>query len=350
MDEEIDFADFDEEPFVAKGKAKDVPELLQAPKYTFTASAPKRRLLGFRTLRTSDQRMKFVIDDLLPDTGLLYFAGESASGKTILAIQTMIDILMRRNTLKWKFNQEVRPQRILFLSLEMNQFEVTDRLSAMYPSMSEEDDKFLEEHFITYSDFEPFEMWNTLHVAELNKIVKDGEFTGILIDSASVSFGNDMKDSEQINKSIKNLYGLRAEREIWNSVIVHTRKPDGKSNRKPGEGTMHDIMGHSGFAQSASTILLLEPYPIEEKNKGQARKVEITNAKNRFGLAGGDHRFPAMIPSKKSVIEDGIPLHFMTNVPHVLPPLPKQRPGKKPSSFGLGGFDLATLNLGDDDL
>lgn len=348
----MNFVDFDEEPFVVKGKGSELPKSIQAPKYTYTASRTKRRLFGFSDLLDSKERMKFVINDILPDTGLLYFGGESASGKTILAIQMMINILKREDTLRWKLNEEIRPQKILFLSLEMNRFEITERLNAMYPGMSDDDKKFLQEHFQVYCDFEPFEMWNTLHVAELNEIVKEGGFTGLLIDSASVSFANDMKEAEKINKSISNLYGMRAEREIWQAVIVHTRKPDGKSGKKPGEGTMHDIMGHSGFAQSASTILLLEPHPIDEARQGASRKIEITNAKNRFGLLGGDQRFPAIIPSKKSVVEDGIPLGFMTNVPHVLPPIPKPRPGEKKATigFGLTGLNLSGIDLGDDDL
>lgn len=350
-EEEMDFDDdFDAEPFVTKAKGSEIPKALQAPKYTYTATSPKRRLQGFSTLRNSSERMKFVIEDILPDTGLLYWAGESASGKTILAIQSAIDMVMRRNTLRWKFNEEIRQQKILFLSLEMNSFEVTERINAMYPKMSKDDDDFLEEHFQVYSDFEPFNMWNTLHVAELNHIVKEGRFTGILIDSASVSFADQPNNAEQINTSIKNLYGMRAERGIWNSVIVHTRKPDGKANKKPGEGTMHDIMGHSGFAQSASTIMLLEPHPFDDTKPGAARKIEITNAKNRYGLSGSDIRFPAIIPSKKSVVEDGIPLHFMANVPHVLPPLPKPRPGEKKPNGIFSGLNLGNFKLEEDEL
>lgn len=358
MSDEMKFQSLDDEdfgPIALVGKGKSIPATFQAPQYSYKIQGPQRKLYNALEVYDSEERMNWIVEGILHDSALLYFAGESASGKTILGLQFCIDLLNRRNTLRWKFNEEAREQRILFLSLEMNKVEVTKRLRDMYPNLTEDERKRLLECLDIYCDGAAWQLWNTLHVAELHHIIKEGGYTGVLIDSASVSFSPQPNDSESVNKSVQNLFGMRAELNVWNAVIVHTRKPDRGNKSKPGDGSMHDIMGHSGFAQSATTILLLEPHDQESGKK--PRKVEIKNAKNRFGLEGGDVVFPALIPSKEST-SNGIPLQFMTNVPHILPPLPKQRPergvGKAIGGFTMGsmlaGMDVKKILMEDDDL
>lgn len=359
MSEDMKFQSLDDEDFgpLIVGKGRSIPASLQAPQYSYAIKGPARKIENVLDIYDSEDKIDWVINNILHDTGLVYLAGESASGKTILAIQLTMDIINGRDTLRWKFNPEAREQKVLILSLEMNRLEFNKRLRDMYPNLSEEERKVMLDRLFVYCDAPAWELWNTLHVAELHHIVKEGGYTGVLIDSASVSFAPQPNDSESVNKSIKNLYGMRAELNVWNMVIVHTRKPDRGSKAKPGDGTMHDIMGHSGFAQSASTILLLEAH--EQESSSKARKVEIKNAKNRFGLVGGDVVFPALIPSKEST-SNGIPLQFMTNVPHILPPMPKQRPtrdqgvGKAIGGFSMGSMlknmDVRKILLEDDDL
>jgi hypothetical protein len=239
----------------------------------------------------------------------------------------------------------------------MNKIEFIERIRTMYPDLSDNDLKLLGELLEVYTDFEPFELWNTFHVTELHHMMKQGGFTGCLIDSASVSFAEQPNDAAQINGSTKNLYRMRAELGVWNVVVAHTKKPQGDDRKKkPSEVSKHDLMGHSGFAQAASSILVLKGDPEKtEKAAGASQTVQITNVKDRFGLEG-DHSFPAQLPSKKRVVEEKAPLLF-TRHTHVLPPLPKPRPGQAVGeaigtfsmTSGLAGIDLGAI-LEDDDI
>src|SRR5882757_574114 len=63
----------------------------QLPKPTeFQTALPGRKLTSFTDIYDSKEIMKFIIPGVLPESGLVFLGGLSATGKTILAIQLVI--------------------------------------------------------------------------------------------------------------------------------------------------------------------------------------------------------------------------------------------------------------------
>ena len=81
-DEEIVFQDLSDEDGISfKAKTSVIPKTLRAPKYVAQFTATKRKTNNFADLYRSDEKMTWIINDLLPETGMVYIAGESGGGR-----------------------------------------------------------------------------------------------------------------------------------------------------------------------------------------------------------------------------------------------------------------------------
>jgi hypothetical protein len=100
-------------------------------------------------------------------------------------------------------------------------------------------------------------------------------------------------------------------------VVAHTRKPSMDMINNPENASIHELFGHSGVAQSASSIIIMLEDEDQRKKtikSGDAEKVEklvhIVNAKARFGANSG--AFKTFLTSKEAV-DKGEPLMFRRN-------------------------------------
>lgn len=267
-----------------------------------------RKISNFMDVLEDPNKMEMIIEDLLPETGLVYFGGLSGTGKTILAIQVAANLVLGRQTMTWKISKKYQEKhlRCLMLSLEMNRKQLQMRLEHMFPKLEDEDKKLLRENFLTYTEPETFELWNPAHIVELLRIIKECEIDILLIDSASVSFAEELTDQKQVNKSIKNLYRLRSALDVAMFIVAHTRKPATGITSNPEDATLNELFGHSGVAQSADGIVLLiedekrRKETIKNGNQNSIEKlVHVVNAKSRFGANAG--AFKTYLTSKDDV-------------------------------------------------
>jgi hypothetical protein len=287
-------------------------------KVKVSKEAGRRKITSVIDVMEDDEKLLMVIDDILPDTGLMYVAGASGTGKTILAIQLVGNIINGEPTMSWRLGPAVTPDfKALFLSLEMPKKELQLRLNHMYPKLSEEKRKEFLSRFLCYSEYETFELWNPVHQLDLVRIIKDYEPNMILIDSASVSFATSLKNDEQVNTSIQFLYMLRSRFNLSMVIVCHTRKPSIEMVNSPETASLHELFGHSGVAQSASAIIIMLEDEKQRKatiKSGDGTKVEkmvhIVNAKARFGSNSG--AFASYLTSKEDV-DKGTPLMFRRN-------------------------------------
>jgi KaiC/GvpD/RAD55 family RecA-like ATPase len=311
--------EFEEQtPFIPKQAS---PEEDLKTKVKVTNEAGLRKITSVVDVMEDDEKLQMVIEDLLPDTGLMYIAGASGTGKTILAIQLVGNIVTGQPTLSWRLGPARTDEfKALFLSLEMPKKELQLRLQHMYPRLSDDERKAFIDRFLSYSEFEPFELWNPVHQLDLVKLIKAHNPNLVLIDSASVSFATSLKNDEQVNESIKYLYMIRARFNIAMVVVAHTRKPSIDMINNPENASINELFGHSGVAQSASAIIIMledekqRKATIRAGEKGDAAKVEkmvhIVNAKSRFGTNAG--AFMSYLTSKENV-DKGEPLMFRRN-------------------------------------
>ncbi|GHF92225.1 AAA family ATPase [Streptomyces griseosporeus] len=277
-----------------------------------------RKTMSFVDVFDDDEKLEFIIQDLLPTTGMMYLGGISGSGKTILATQLSVGITLGQPTMTWQFGGGWHDQmNVGMLSLEMGKKQLQRRLHDMYPNLSEEDRKALDDRFTVYCEPEPFKLWDPIHAAELARLIKAHSIDVLMIDSASVSFGASLKDDAQVNESTHNLYMIRNRLDVAMIVVAHTRKPPVGIASNPEDVTLNELFGHSGVAQTGDSIIIMMEDEKQRKatiKNGEEKKTEklvhIINAKSRFGANAG--AFKAHLTSKHDV-ENGEPLMFRRN-------------------------------------
>ena len=281
--------------------------------------ASPRRLSNALDVMNDDTKLSYVVDPILPDSGLLYIGGISGSGKTILAIQLVADVVNGRPCMTWRLGDAATEDaKAIIFSLEMNEPELGERLRHMYPKLTDDEQKVFLDRFVTYAEPEPFKLWEPAHQLEFIRTIKASGATIQLIDSASVSFGEELTNQAQVNKTLDFLRMIRAKYNWAQVIVCHTRKPPAGIASNPAEVTLNELFGHSGVAQSASAIIIMmedEKQRKEVVSKGiDARtiekKVHIVNCKARFGANGG--AFISHLTSQNDV-EKGQPLMFRRN-------------------------------------
>ena len=328
-----------------------IPRQANAPTEDSIAQkiASSRRLSNALDVMENQVKLSYIIQDILPDSGMMYYGGISGSGKTILAIQMGVDIVLERPCMTWRLGDAVQgDEKIIIFSLEMNELELGERFRHMYPNLTDDEKKKLKERVITYTEPDPFKLWDSAHQLEFMRTIRASGATIQIIDSASVSFGEELTNQVQVNKSIDFLRMLRAKFNWAMIVVAHTRKPPPGIASNPAEVTLNELFGHSGVAQSASAIVIMmedEKQRKEVISKGidqrtVEKKVHIINCKARFGANGG--AFIATLTSQNAV-NAGEPLMFRRNaIPIAMTNEQRQRINNSPD------LDLTNINDGID--
>jgi archaellum biogenesis ATPase FlaH len=336
----------DDNPYKASPSVK-TPKPVATP----NAVPPGFRVRETRNLMEiyhSKNTIEYVIEGLLPTKGLMYIGARSGTGKTILAIQLVIDILLERDTMTLKRSKDLKPQKILILSMEMGGEELQARLLSMYPNLTEEEQKIIAEGTEAYTGAESFKFWEPTHAAELTMMIRKLGITGVIIDSASVTFASSLKDDSQVNAAIENLYVIRNMLGVWMIVICHTRKLPAGIVGNMEDVTVDEIFGHSGVAQSASAILLMHhEKKAKEAKDGKYKVVWLMNLKARFFSEFPP--FVMLLPTEGALL-------FKRRTPIPLPGLtPEQRraanKAARNTDFGevFKVVDFGSIPGGDDD-
>lgn len=336
--------------FIPKQAASPEAEILQK-------IASPRRLTNALDVMRNDTKLSYIVQDILPESGLIYFGGLSGTGKTILAIQFVADIINGRPCMTWRLGDAATDDmKAIIFSLEMNELELGERLRHMYPKMTDDEEKIFLDKFIVYSEPDPFKLWETGHQLEFMQTVRASGAQIQIIDSASVSFGEEMNNQVQVNKSLDFLRMCRAKYNWAQIIVCHTRKPPAGIASNPADVTLNELFGHSGVAQSASSIVIMMEDEASRKDvikrglnpKDVEKKVHIVNCKARFGANGG--AFISHLTAQNAV-DRGEPLMFRRNaIPIELTDEQRQslRSAKPKMKDIMGDIDFGSLTDGDE--
>lgn len=325
----------------------------------FRRSLPNRRIRSFTEVYHSKEVLNFLIPDVLPDHGIVIFGGLSSTGKTILAIQLVVNLVLNRPTMTWFPVENLPELTAMMLSLEMSGPEVQLRLKHMYPTLTDEEEKVLSERFLLYSEPEPIHLWEDSHCADLIRMIARNKVNVVLLDSASVSFASDLTNQKEVNKSLENLDSIRIRLKVCIIIVAHTRKPPPENTTNVESVSINDLFGHSGIAQHASSIFLM--YEDEKVRRQTIREgtgdstekqVHIVSVKTRFGSSNA--AFRAKLPSRE-MTKKGSSLLFSRNVIAAIPLTPERRAQIKSDGTNLAedmeGIDFGSiLGEGDADL
>jgi hypothetical protein len=306
---------------------------------SLSMSLPNRRLYNVEEILESDEKIEYAVQGLLPTNGLMYLGARSGTGKSLLAIQMAVDLVLGRDTMTLKRGENLPQQRLIYFSLEMGKTEFKERFEAMYPNRTEEEKKLLRENLLVYCDPEPFRLWLDDHAADMVRLASRAHITGQIIDTASVSFGSTLTNQEEVNKTIENMYVLRNRIGFYQIIPCHTRKLQAGVVANLEDITVDEIFGHSGVAQSASSVLLMHTDKKKDstKNLKEGEKVVwLMNPKTRFA--------PEFAPFKMVLRTD--PLQFRRDAIELPPMTPKQRQAAKSSNTSTMADAMKVIDFG----
>jgi archaellum biogenesis ATPase FlaH len=215
---------------------------------------------GWRTFLQTTDDIKWVIDGILPLTGIALLAGPPGSGKTLLATELCKSLVLQKNLFGWRSCLD-RPAKVMFLSLEMNGPKLKVFLDKGNPEDIYEQD-LLEENFQIYSEVEPIEFFMP-ESEMINHLAKDIRYSRpdiLYIDSATVSLAMELTSEKEVKESLRLLRKLAGVFEFSILMVAHTRKEvAGKTSSKASltHKYLSDLFGTQALSAAADSVIMM---------------------------------------------------------------------------------------------
>lgn len=240
------------------------------------------KLYGFLDLVNADFKVNWIMEGLLTEMGVFAFAGPSGVGKTQLVIRWCMALALGGDFLGFKVN-DGRPRRILFLSMEMIDPEVRDFYAKMRATLTEEQQKLLQENFIVWPTGTPLYLNDPVDRAEYVKLMELVKPDGVIIDSWSQAVKGSLQDDTVTREAFGFINVLRKNTKAFFGIINHTKK----SQKDSLPNTMDGIFGSFAFAAALSGAIV-----VWCPDKKKPNDLELHFVKSRFAPNPGE---PLMI-------------------------------------------------------
>lgn len=238
---------------------------------------------GYMSFIRNTDTTKYLIEGLLPETGLALFAGPSGVGKTLLTLDMARELVLGRSKFDWK-SELGEQMRLLHISLEMPEGELKEFVEPAVP-VSEEEQAILEKNFRIYAEPEIIRFYkrDSTEVIKLVRFIDYFKPHLITLDSATVGLAKDLLSSSEVQESLNFLSWLRSKFKCAMWIIAHTRKDPPRHGYK--EKDLDDLFGVMNLAAAASAVIGIQKIEEDPKNSIQGEKpldVNISCLKARF--------------------------------------------------------------------
>lgn len=226
--------------------------------------------VGFTSLTKMNINISWVYKGLLHDKGYMLLTGPSGVGKTQFSLEAAEKAVLGQSFLG--FENEKKDARILFLSLEMSLVEIKEFVELHRQKYSETEQATLEEMFRIIPVGEPLYFTQKPTQDWLEQLVKDGEYTGVIIDS----LGSMTEGSLSEEQNTKNLMDwndrFRNRLNIFTWFIHHHRKANA-GNSTPND--LGDVYGSQYITARSSSVVSLW-------DLGSKGTIRVKSLKTRF--------------------------------------------------------------------
>jgi hypothetical protein len=222
---------------------------------------------GLRSLLETEIELEWVVPGLLEANGYLLLVGPSGVGKTQWSLRWAMNLAMGRNFLGFQIGD---PQRILFVSCEMNHAGIKYFIEIMAKDFSDEELATLEENLMVAPIGEPLLLDTPDGQSILTGLLEYHQPDGLFFDSMGSATSGDLSQEGPVkqimgyNDHLRNKYG------IWTWYIHHQRKAQG-DNKKPNK--LSDVYGNQYLVNRATSVVLL--WPAKDR-------IEVTDLKIRL--------------------------------------------------------------------
>lgn len=236
------------------------------------------KLYGFLDLVNADFKVNWIMEGLLTEMGIFSFAGPSGVGKTQLVIRWCMALALGGDFLGFKVN-DGRPRKILFLSMEMIDPEVRDFYSKMRATLTEDQQKLLQENFIVWPTGTPLYLNDPVDRAEYCKLMDLVKPEGVIIDSWSQVVKGSLQEDTVTRDAFGFINFLRKNTGAFFGIINHTKK----SQKDSMPNTMDGIFGSFAFAAALSGAIV-----VWCPDKRNPNDLELHFVKSRFAPNPGE--------------------------------------------------------------
>jgi AAA domain/RepB DNA-primase from phage plasmid len=227
-------------------------------------------VFGFRSLLETTITLEWVIEGLLEANGYLLLVGPSGVGKTQWSIRWAINLALGRNYMGY---QTKKPQRILFISCEMNHEGIKFFMEIQAKGLTSEELQTLEQNLLVAPIGEPLLLDTDGGQSILTGLIDYHKPDGLIFDSVGSATDGDLSSE----KPVKALMGfndhLRVKYGIWTWYVHHQRKAQG-DNKKPNK--LSDVYGNQYLVNRATTVICMWP------NSKDNSRIEVTDLKVRL--------------------------------------------------------------------
>lgn len=206
----------------------------------------------FHDFMRTNIKLKWAIEGLLPVAGSMVIFGPPEVGKTTFSLDLGIALALHDKFLAWNV---VANQRVLFISLEMQHYEVKQFFEDM--KLPEEEQAALQEKFYIWPIGNAYPFDTPDQQIELIKYIKMHKIQTVIVDSHSIA----MYGSVTSDDDIKRLYSffnedIRRDLKCSYIFIHHPRKESIESQKRDLE--LDDIFGSMYIAANAQTVISLK--------------------------------------------------------------------------------------------
>ena len=252
------------------------------------ASVRKRKAINAEILQDAPEVYRFydfvntkinlqwAIEGLLPVAGSMIILGKAGIGKSTFSLRLAMDLALGRDRfLFWKI---VNRQRVLFISLEMQHYELKEFFKDM--QLPVDDQQRLQEEFYIWpiGNFYPLDTPD--QQIELIKFIKMYKIDLIIIDSLSLSMYGSVSNDDDIKRL--NSFLNEDVRKDLNCSYIFLHHPRKQSMENAGKELEQDDTFGSGYiVNNAQTVIILS-------QKRGSPKVHVKIAKSRMSIGMQD--------------------------------------------------------------
>lgn len=255
----------------------------------------KGLIFGFKDFIESDISVEWVIKDLLEVGGFGMIASMPGVGKTQMSIQLGIACALGINFLHWEV---MKPQKVVFLSLEMSHVSLKMFLETISKGYSPEQIALLQENFIVIPIGQSIGLDTKQGMAFVESLLDEIRPDGVITDSIGKASLEDLNDKTARTLNEKFAH-LRSRYNVWMWFIHHNRKAS-DNNKKPTE--LSDVYGSVYITADMTSVLIL--WPVGDRIEVIPVKTRLAPDKAPFTVSRDENLFFSAFDTEEINIED----------------------------------------------
>lgn len=254
----------------------------------------------FHDFMKTNIRLQWAIEGLLPVAGSMVIFGKPGIGKSTFSLRLAMNLALgKEKFLLWNI---ITRQRVLFVSLEMQHYEVKEFFNDM--KIPEDEQQQLQEQFFIWPIGNPYPFDTPDQQIELIKYIKMHKIECVIIDSLSIAMYGSVKDDDAI-KRLNSFLNEDVRRDLKCSYIFihHPRKKGIGEEAKRDD--QDDSFGSTYINANAQTVVVLSSRTGSPRVHVKLLKTRMSLGMKDFEIERTPDRGFILVGDKHLIVESG---------------------------------------------